>query len=168
MTDHEFESALVAGRKLAESRFNNSNLRQWLDDALDAACDAVLAASKRHDPKIGPFAPYARSWVDRALRSLLAKRSNRASKRPSQLHLDIEVEIAKDGKSVIITGIPDDLIDRLTGFQREVILRRYGRSETYAEIGRAKGVSRQAAHRVHSRAINKIRKKIGDDDGGDG
>ena len=106
--------------------------------------------------------------MDRALRSLLAKRSNRASKRPSQLHLDIEVEIAKDGKSVIITGIPDDLIDRLTGFQREVILRRYGRSETYAEIGRAKGVSRQAAHRVHSRAINKIRKKIGDDDGGDG
>lgn len=158
VTNQEFEAALVAGRKAAESRFNNQNLRQWLDDALDAACDAVLAASKRYESKIGPFAPFARSWVDRALRSLLAKRSKRSTKRPNQLQLSLE--FSRDGKSITISGIPDDLINRLTEFQREVISRRYIQSETYAEIGQARGVSRQAAHQVHARAIKQIRKKI--------
>lgn len=166
MTEKEFEAALTAGRKAAESRFNNRELRRWLDDALDVACDAVLAASKRHDQSIGPFGPYARSWVNRALQSLLSKRSKRAASRPTQFRLSFD--FAEDGTATFTasgSGIPEDLLDKLTQLQREAITRRHVKRETYTEIARTRGVSRQAAHRVHSRAIKQLRRKIENEPG---
>jgi DNA-directed RNA polymerase specialized sigma24 family protein len=52
------------------------------------------------------------------------------------------------------------MIESLTVLQRDVLRRHYAASESYSEIGRTRGTSKQAVHRIHQRAIYQLKKRI--------
>lgn len=51
----------------------------------------------------------------------------------------------------------EDLIKNLTEIEKETIFKRYKQNYSEAEIGRIKGISRQAVHKTHIRALSKMK-----------
>lgn len=54
----------------------------------------------------------------------------------------------------------DNLIDKLTDNEKYVMNRKYKFNYSDTEIAREKGVSRQAVHKIHKRAIDKLKSYI--------
>lgn len=155
-TDGELKEALHDASILAKARFNSPARRQWLEEAIDVATDAVLRSRKTHDPARN-FLPYARTFVRRALKSLLRTRLQQAARRPSSQQF---ADHGTSGLKLIIRELPEDMLVTLTLLQREVLRCKYERSQSFAEIGRARGTSKQSAHRVLIRALIKLKKQI--------
>ena len=53
-----------------------------------------------------------------------------------------------------------DIIKALTDTEKDIILKKYKLNYSEAEIARMKGVSRQAIHKTHIRALSKIKNII--------
>lgn len=51
----------------------------------------------------------------------------------------------------------EDLIKNLTEREKDMIFKRYKLNYSEAEIGRMKGISRQAVHKTHVRALSKMK-----------
>lgn len=51
----------------------------------------------------------------------------------------------------------EDLIKNLTEIEKDTIFKRYKQNYSEAEIGRIKGISRQAVHKTHIRALSKMK-----------
>lgn len=154
-TDGEIKDAIHLAEALARRRFAGGQRRQWLDDAIDAATGAVLRALKRYDGDRG-FTPFARSFIESALRALAHRKSSQAKRRPQRQLLN---DLGVSGAKLVDALIPADMLIGLTALQQNTLTRKYTCRESFAEIGRARGVSKQSAKRCHDRAIKAIRKK---------
>ncbi|MGL5714679.1 MAG: RNA polymerase sigma factor [Paraclostridium sp.] len=54
----------------------------------------------------------------------------------------------------------EDCIKNLTEIEKDTIFKRYQLNYSEAEIGRMKGISRQAVHKTHVRALSKMKKLL--------
>lgn len=54
----------------------------------------------------------------------------------------------------------EDIINGLTDIEKDVIIKKYKFNYSEAEIARMKGVSRQAIHKTHIRALAKVKKLL--------
>lgn len=152
-TDGEIAAALDESRFIIYRLFNSPQRRKWIDEAHDKATDAVLRAAEVHDPA-RPFTPLAKSYVRQALRGLLRNLIEYA--KPSSRLID-EADAA--GR-ISIASLPADRIATLTPLQQETLRRKYEAKESFSQIGKRRGVTKQAVQRVHKRAVNKLKMQI--------
>jgi DNA-directed RNA polymerase specialized sigma24 family protein len=155
----EMTAAFNLAEQIARARFSpRSHLAQWFDEAHDTALDEVLRAARTYNPSRGPFAAMVRSYVNRRL-SLLRRRKLESAGHKRRIQLTIEFEPGNPC-SLSIHDLPEDLLASLTDLQRDTMARRYTFSATFQEIADTRSVSRQAAHRIHKRAINRLRRNL--------
>ena len=56
----------------------------------------------------------------------------------------------------------EDIIKTLTDTEKDIIFNKYQLNYSEAEIARMKGISRQAVHKTHVRALSKIKILLGE------
>jgi RNA polymerase sigma factor (sigma-70 family) len=114
----------------------------------------VLKAVNKFDPERGSFGAYSAACVRNRVR-LLRRRILTSTESRKRVECEVESAEAK-----LIEALSPDTVEALTELQRTTIHQRYTLSMRFSEIGRIRNVSRQAAHRVHSRAINQLRRRM--------
>ena len=158
ITSTELTAAFDLAERIARNQFANHPLSQWHGEAYDAAMDEVLKAVRQYDPSRGTFGAMVRHYVKLRLRSLRRnKLASAAHQRRIQLRIEFE---AGKPHALEIMDIPADMIDHLTERQKSALTQRYTLSATFREIGESAGVTRQAAHRIHKRAIDQLKKRL--------
>ena len=130
-----------------------------LDDLRSAALLGLTVASRKFDPTIGAFGPYAKPWIKGELTRLFKPTKDAlafgrfesldASVAESETH-DLQPD---DREPPVLLNVSD-----LSERERTVFLGR-SRGETLRNLGRELGVSQERVSQVHAKATRKVREK---------
>jgi RNA polymerase sigma factor (sigma-70 family) len=130
-----------------------------LDERRSAAFDGLVLASRRYDPKRGPFGPYAKLWIKGEITALLKD----AKRHRAKSLADPAFKDDDDGENFLERFVIDEStafnpdVSDLTAKERRIILGRVS-GETLSETGKALDVSAERVRQIEVRAWTKLRK----------
>ena len=169
-------------RLVAHVAKNYQNADEDMDDLISIGCIGLIKAVDTFDDRKGRLATYACRCIDNELLMLL--RGKRKTSREVSLFEPIGQD--KEGNEIHLMDVMEqqqpDILENmelsanirklfllmeeaLTPREREILTMRYGlncrREATQNEIGAEMGISRSYVSRIEKKALQKLRKKFG-------
>ena len=149
--DPQFAEALLHAGQIVSTKFGYPPRLEHLDQANSIASEAVFRASLKYEPSRGVFTALSDAYVRTALADYIRRHLG-------QSHGPLSgAEESSQEKSELI---PVESLAGLTPRQAVVVRGKYELGQTFGEIGRATGTTRQAAQRTHKRAIGRLSRRL--------
>lgn len=138
-------------KNIRRRQFKKNSLS--LNDLLQEAWCVRLKCQSNFDPEYGlTYEQFERMCVYRHLLNLI----NAAHKKQTAQYDEVPDKV-DNGPSPVNLAIKNELLGRLNKFERFLLEEHYFRGQSFADIGRKLGRSRQAIKLVHDRILRTMR-----------